>query len=105
AMSQPDSEQIAEVLLYSEGFQHAKLFSQKLVSVFKLATQLLSPQQHYDWGLRALKTVLSVGGSLIMKEKKENPGKPISYITEAQLIIKAVKVNTMSKLTFDDAIL
>ena len=60
AMSKPDNELIAEVMMYSEGFQHAKALAAKLVAVFELSRQLLSRQQHYDWGLRALKTVLRV---------------------------------------------
>ena len=48
AMSVPDNELIAEVLLLSEGFQSAKSLSKKLVELFILAKQLLSSQQHYD---------------------------------------------------------
>ena len=48
AMSVPDNELIAEVLLFSEGFQSAKSLSKKLVELFILAKQLLSSQQHYD---------------------------------------------------------
>lgn len=44
----------------------------KLVSIFTLSKQLLSQQQHYDWGLRALKTVLSVGGQLVQAAKKSS---------------------------------
>lgn len=33
--------------------------------MFTLSKQLLSAQQHYDWGLRALKAVLNTGGKLI----------------------------------------
>lgn len=33
--------------------------------MFTLSKQLLSTQQHYDWGLRALKAVLNTGGKLI----------------------------------------
>jgi dynein heavy chain 2 len=61
-MSVPDNELIAEVLLTSEGFASAALLARKLVSLFGLARELLSPQQHYDWGLRALKTVLGIAG-------------------------------------------
>ena len=39
-----------KVMLYSEGFQHAKEVGHKLTEVYSLSTQLLSPQKHYDWG-------------------------------------------------------
>ena len=32
--------------------------------------ELLTPQQHYDWGLRALKTVLRGSGNLLRQMKK-----------------------------------
>ena len=65
AMSVPDNELIAEVLLFAEGFRTAKELSKKIVTIFLLSKQLLSAQQHYDWGLRALKTILNVAGQLI----------------------------------------
>ena len=61
-MTVPDTDLIAEVLLLAEGFGAARQLGGKLVSLFSLAKQLLSPQQHYDWGLRALKTCLSTAG-------------------------------------------
>ena len=57
-MSVPDLQLIAETLLYAEGYNHASTLAHKVVSVFQLSRQLLSNLQHYDWGLRALKTVL-----------------------------------------------
>lgn len=36
-MSEPDIELIAEVILYSQGFQNAKVIGKKLVNVFRLA--------------------------------------------------------------------
>ena len=44
AMSAPDIELIAEVTLFSEGFKEAKKLSTKVVSLFKLCGQLLTPQ-------------------------------------------------------------
>ncbi|XP_019521077.1 PREDICTED: cytoplasmic dynein 2 heavy chain 1 [Hipposideros armiger] len=70
AMSRPDNELIAEVILYSEGFKDAKVLGRKLVAVFNLSRELLTPQQHYDWGLRALKTVLRGSGNLLRQLKK-----------------------------------
>ncbi len=81
-----------------------------------MSRQLLSQQQHYDWGLRALKTVLSIGGQLVYTAKQA--GKkvnlldqcgldlitlPIDLAEETQMIIKALRVNTLSKLTFADS--
>ena len=34
-----------------------------------MARELLSSQQHYDWSLRALKTVLKGSGTLLQNEK------------------------------------
>ena len=69
AMSIPDNELIAQVLLFAEGFKTAKTLAQKIITIFTLSKQLLSRQLHYDWGLRALKTILTVAGRLCFEEK------------------------------------
>ncbi len=103
AMSIPDFELIAEVLLFSEGFKTAKSLAQKIVSIFLLSKQLLSQQQHYDWGLRALKTILMVAGALISEERaKEKAAAGLDSTQEAVLLIKAIRINTLSKLTYQD---
>lgn len=101
AMSRPDNDLIAEVMLYAEGFQAAKKLSTKVVAVFSLSQELLSPQQHYDWGLRGLKAILVTGGKLIVSRKAA--GLEVNDVIEADLLVKALRVNTLSKLTFDDA--
>ncbi|CAN0042899.1 unnamed protein product [Ascophyllum nodosum] len=100
AMGRPDNELIAEVILNSEGFTDAKDLASKIVSMFTLSKQLLSRQQHYDWGLRALKAVLNTGGNLIQAAKRD--GERINAAGERELLIKAVRVNTLSKLTYSD---
>ncbi len=60
AMSVPDNQQIARTLLYAEGFKNAEILSQKIIALFSLCKQGLSNQKHYDWGLRSLKTILTV---------------------------------------------
>ena len=101
AMSAPDLEQISEVILYSEGFMSAKQLGSKLVNAFSLSKQLLSPQQHYDWGLRALKTILNSGGGILLNEKRA--GKKIDYEAECRALVQALRINTLSKLTWADS--
>jgi dynein heavy chain 2 len=100
-MSSPDFEKIAESELYSEGFKFASKLAEKIVSLFTLMKQLLSKQKHYDWGLRAIKTILNTGGQLLQVEKKK--GMKLDYEAEALLLIKSIRVNTISKLTFSDS--
>ncbi|KAK3862338.1 hypothetical protein Pcinc_031789 [Petrolisthes cinctipes] len=107
AMSRPDNELIAEVILFSEGFKDAKSLGRKLVAIFSLSKELLTPQQHYDWGLRALKTVLKGSGNLLQNyRKKMSEDEQTSELKpelEAELVVQALRINTLSKLTFSDS--
>src|SRR5690554_3003151 len=58
AMSKPDKELIIEVMLYSQGFAQAKTLAKQTVPFFDSCAARLSKQAHYDFGLRALKSVL-----------------------------------------------
>lgn len=64
AMVVPDFELICEIMLVAEGFQDARLLARKFITLYTLCKELLSKQDHYDWGLRAIKSVLVVAGSL-----------------------------------------
>ena len=58
AMVVPDIVLICENMLMAEGFEIARDLSKKFMELYDLAKSLLSPQMHYDWGLRAVKSVL-----------------------------------------------
>jgi len=64
AMIRPDLALICENMLMSEGFKNARPLSIKFVTLYQLSSELLSPQAHYDWGLRSVKSVLRVAGGL-----------------------------------------
>ena len=93
AMTHPNNELISEVILYSEGFHSAKELGRKVVSVFTLCKQFLTPQQHYDWGLRAVKSVLRQAGKL----KRADP-----QIQEDPLLMRALRDFNMPKIVTDD---
>ena len=70
------------------------------MALFGLAQQLLSRQQHYDWGLRALKTCLAISGRLLREHRAA--GQQLNQVSETQIIIRGVRLATTPKLTFDD---
>ena len=72
AMVVPDFELICEIMLVAEGFLDARLLARKFITLYTLCRELLSKQDHYDWGLRAIKSVLVVAGAL----KRSDPDRP-----------------------------
>lgn len=101
-MTIPDQIHIARVLLFVDGFQNSKIIAKKLCELFELAGALLSKQQHYDWGLRALKTVLHTCGNVLQNSRKTGNQMKFSLDEEMELVIEAIQLNTLSKLTYED---
>jgi dynein heavy chain len=64
AMIVPDLAFICENMLMSEGFIKARPLANKFVQLYSLCKELLSKQMHYDWGLRAVKSLLRQAGGL-----------------------------------------
>ncbi|XP_038597832.1 LOW QUALITY PROTEIN: dynein heavy chain 17, axonemal [Tachyglossus aculeatus] len=93
AMVVPDFELICEIMLVAEGFLDARLLARKFITLYTLCKELLSKQDHYDWGLRAIKSVLVVAGSL----KRGDPGR-----AEDQVLMRALRDFNIPKIVTDD---
>lgn len=94
---------IARVMLYSQGFKTAGPLSGKIVSLFGLCHSQLSSQSHYDFGLRALKSVLVSAGNLKRKEKALlADASLIDENWEAKILIKSLCDTLVPKLIAED---
>ena len=89
----PDLMQICEIMLFSEGFNAAKNLAKKMTVLYKLAKEQLSKQYHYDFGLRALKSVLVMAGSL----KRSSPD-----LAEETVLMRALRDMNLPKFVFED---
>nr|XP_015200901.1 PREDICTED: dynein heavy chain 6, axonemal [Lepisosteus oculatus] len=85
-----------KVILYSEGFESSKTLARKMTQMYKLCSEQLSQQDHYDFGMRAVKSVLVMAGSL----KRENP-----HLSEDVVLIRALRDSNLPKFLTDDAML
>ena len=95
-LSAPFPGLIAEVILYSEGFEDSKNLAKKMTQMYTLCSEQLSQQDHYDFGMRAVKSVLVMAGSL----KRQNPDK-----SEDVVLIRALRDSNLPKFLKDDAVL
>ena len=114
-MTAPDSTMIAEVTLFSQGFRSAEKLARKIVPFFRLCDEQLSQQSHYDFKLRALKSVLASAGNIKrdrineIKEAMTQSGetnideaKIAENLPEQEILIQSVCETMEPKLVAED---
>jgi len=92
----PDMVLICENMLMAEGFQTAKSLASKFYGLYSLLRDLLSKQRFYDWGLRAVKSVLRVAGGF----KRAEPD-----IDEQLILMRALRDLNVPKIAQQDMVI
>jgi len=89
----PDFKLIMENMFMGEGFTEAKALGLKFSTLYALNKDLLSQSKKYDWGMRAIKSVLVVAGGF----KRADPS-----LSEQAVLMRSLRDTNVAKIEGDD---
>jgi hypothetical protein len=100
----------------SEGFQTAPLLARKVVHVLRAAEQLLTRQPTYDFGMRALKSILLAAGAALRCSISKNDlidvnsldvqaDRQRAELQEINSFVHTLRDMLLPKLTSDDTLI
>ncbi|KAF4753676.1 hypothetical protein FOZ63_015508, partial [Perkinsus olseni] len=89
----PDFALIMENMFMAEGFLEAKVLAKKFSTLYFLCQDLLSKAPQYDWGMRAIKSVLVVAGGF----KRAEPD-----LSEQAVLMRSLRDTNVAKIDGDD---
>lgn len=96
AMMAPILDAIVKITLMSNGFKQAESLSKKIVTIFDLMQKQLSKQDHYDFSMRAVKSVLNTCGRVKRTQLD---------LDETTVVIKALRDMNLPKFLAEDVVL
>lgn len=99
AMDHPDKEIIADVMLASQCFTYSKDIADVLVPFFTELGAAVSLQPHYDFGLRALKSILNKCG--LSRQEKVGEG-TVDQAFELEVLVQSLRESIAPKLVQKD---
>lgn len=50
-MIEPDTDQITTTSLYANGYKNAKSIAKKIIKLYKICSEILPSEVHYDFGI------------------------------------------------------
>jgi dynein heavy chain len=89
----PDFQLIMENMFIGEGFRESKALGLKFATLYLLNKDLLSASKKYDWGMRAIKSVLVVAGGFM----REDPS-----LGEFAVLMRSLRDTNVAKIEGDD---